>query len=172
MAAPLVRQTGGGSSPAPPYLGPFAQFSPYAWMLPQNLWAREKRWFIYNINFVTPNQLVASDTRTQTVGINRDSYFAVVSISATVTNTDNTTFIDTPAILVTFTDTGSGALFMNTPTHFANLFSRGSTGDGKRNYLELPRLVDPGSTIASTLENQDATARHVRIALSGFRIYV
>jgi hypothetical protein len=141
-------------------------------MLPQNLWAREKRWFIYNIEFVTPNQLVASASRTRTVGINRDSYFAVVSIACTVTDTDNTTFVDTPAILVTLTDSGSGAVFMNTPVHFANLFSRGSTGDGKRNYVELPRLIDPGSTLACTLDNQDATARHVRIALNGFRIYV
>lgn len=172
MTAPGVRQTGGGSSPAPPYLGPFAQYSPYAWMLPQHLWAREKRWFVYNIEFVTPSELVASASRTRTVGINRDSFFAVVSLACTVTNTDNTTFIDTPAILVSITDAGSGAVYMNTAVHFANLFSRGSTGDGKRNYIELPRLVDPGSTISCTMENQDATARHVRLAFNGFRIYV
>ena len=172
MTAPLVRQTGGGSSPAPPYLGPFAQFSPYAWMLPPQLWNKEKRWFIYSIEWVTPNELTASGTITRTVGINRDSYFAIVSVACTVTNVDNTTFIDTPAILVSMQDAGAGALYQNVAVPFINLFSRGSSGDGKHNIVTLPRLVDPGSTVSVTLENQDVTARHVRLAFDGFRVYV
>lgn len=158
-----------GAPPAPP--SAFPQFSPYAWLLPPALWHREKRQYIYSVEFVTPNQLTASGTRTRTVGVDRDSYFAAVDVYAVVTNTDNTTFIDTPAIMVQMTDAGRSIGLQDKAVHFLNLFNRGSSGDGRGWNIELPRLFDPGSTISVTLENLEATARHVRLSFRGFRVY-
>ena len=152
-------------------MGPLSIYGPYAWLIPEEFWAKPKRDFTYSVEFVTPNQLAASASRTQTVGINRDSHFVAIRMVATVTNTDNTTFVDTPAILVNVKDSGSGFDLMDKPVPFISLFHRGSSGDGKERYLTLPRIFDPGSTISVTLENQDATARHVRIAFDGFRVW-
>lgn len=159
-----------GRPPAPPLLGPFAQYSPYAWLLPEELWNKPKRTFAYSVEFVTPNQLVATGTRTRGQGVDRDSMFACVAVAATVTNVDNTTFIDSPAILVQIT-TGTSTNWFEPAAHFLNVFGRGAVGDGRINYLELPRLIDPGANISVTLENLDATARHVRLAFRGFRVY-
>lgn len=158
--------------PRAPALYPLQAFGPYAWLLPEEMWPKTKRFFIYEIDFVTPNQLPASGRATQSVGINRDSYFVAVSIAAYVTNTDNTTVVDQPNILVTIRDAASGFDLMDRPVPFANLFNRGGAGDGKQRFLDLPRIFDPGSTVSATLENFDATARHVRISLIGFRVWV
>lgn len=164
----------GGAAPpggAVPALGPFAQYSPYAWMLPQELWAKPKRLYYYTVEWVTPNQLAASSTATRTVNIDRDAHFAGIVWSAVVTNVDNTTFIDQPAILVEISDGGSGAQIMDKAVHFLNLFGRGAVGDGRFTTLVLPRLWNPGGTIAVTLQNLDATARHIRLTVHGFKVY-
>ena len=160
-----------GAAPPLPILGPFAAYSPYAWMLPQDLWDKIKRWYTYTVEFVTPNQLIASGTRTQTVGIERDSHFAPITLVGVVTNVDNTTYIDPAGILVTIKDSGSGLDMMDRPVHWLNLFGRGSVGDGRIIPVELPRVIAPGSTISVTLTNLEVTARHVRISFRGFRIY-
>lgn len=154
-----------------PFTGPFARFSPYAWLLPPELWGKLKRWFIYGIDHVTPNQMPASASVTNTVGINRDAHFCVVGMAATVTNVDNTTLVDAPSFTLTMKDSGSGSDLMDKAQHFLNIFNRGSAGDGKTHYLELPRLFDPGAVISMTLNNLDATARHVRVSFVGFKVF-
>lgn len=156
--------------PAPPLA--FPQFSPYAWLLPPALWGLEKQPYVYSVEFVTPNQLpVAPASRTQTVGVDRDSYFAAITCAAVVTNTDNVTFVDTPSIMVEIQDAGRSIGLQDKAVHFLNYFNRGSSGDGRGWHVELPRLFGPGATIAVTLENLEATARHVRISFRGFRVY-
>lgn len=172
MTAPVGRFTTRQAGAIPPFQGPFPQYSPYAWLLPPELQHRPKRNFTYVIEFVTPNQLPATSTRSRTFGVNRDSAFFAIAISAVVTNTDNTTFIDTPALLVLIKDSGAGVDFMDNPVHFLNLFGRGSSGDGRFNFLTLPRHIDPGGTVAAQIENLEATARHIRLAFHGIRVYL
>lgn len=178
MTAPMVGQlpgSGRGAGPAPlPALGPFAQYSPYAWMLDPLLWHLPKRWFIYTVDFVDANGLAvagaAGATRTRPLSVSNDAAFCPIYQSATVTNVDNTTFVDSPAILVNIVDTGATYQFMDAATTFLNVFGRGGVGDGRLQPVPLPPYLKPGTTVSYTLQNLDATARHVRLAVHGFKV--
>jgi hypothetical protein len=132
--------------------------------------AARKRWFSYGVDFVTPNQLPASGTLTQAKGVDRDSAFIIMSLAGVVTNTDNTTYIDSPSILIQVT-VGTALQLFDPPAHWLNVFGRGAVGDGRIQPLEWPREADPGATLTVTLQNLDATARHVRIIFRGIRVY-
>lgn len=178
MTAPNARTVARGEA-IPPVLGPFARYSPYAWMLPQELWGRPKQEAMYTIEFITPVQLVAAggapNPRTLTVGIERGAAFAVIEMMATVYNVDNTTLVPLPSIMVQVRDVGSKLDFFDVPVHFLSCFNVGQGGGNSGGYTRqfaLPKIVDPGGTIAVQLENFDAVARHVRVTFHGFRVWL
>ncbi len=157
--------------PGPP-MQVFSAYGPYAWLLPEELWVKPKRFYVYTTSFVGVGaDIPANGSRTRTIAINRDSVFALISVSGTVTDTTDATTVDAPALLVQVVDAGSGLELTQEPVHWLDFFGRASAGDAHYRYLELPRLVDPGSTIRITISNLTATARHARIAFHGFRIY-
>ena len=175
MAPPFPGSGRGVAAPPPlPALGPFAQYSPYAWLLDPALWALPKRWFIYTVDFVDANNLAvagaAGATRTRPMAISNDAGFVPVYGVATVTNTDNVTFVDSPAILVQINDTGATYQFMDAATAFLNVWGRGAVGDGRFSPVSLPPYLKPATTLTFTLQNLDATARHVRLAYHGFKV--
>jgi hypothetical protein len=127
------------------------------------------------VDWVTPNQLPATGGTnvTRTFNVERDSTFACINISVQVTNTDNVTFVASPSILVSAREAGSGLELFSSPVPMLNLFNAagGAAADKNLNYLALPRIFSPAATVSITLENLDATARHIRMSWIGFRVY-
>lgn len=156
-----------------PFMNPVAQYSPYAWMLPPELWPKLKRFYIYQLDFLTAagKQLPASGTAENTRGIDRDSYFACVQMAGRVTNSDDITVVNDPNILVELKIGGGQSDMMSSPVPYTSLFGNGGQAENKHHTLALPRVFDPGTTIAGKLQNLDAVIRHVRLSFIGFRVY-
>lgn len=134
--------------------------------------------FIFTTNFVTPNQLAASATGTLNFIVQNDSAFAICKSTLVVTATDNTftaelqpwgTGLTTGGlgILATLTDSGSGRSLSDAPVMIESWF-----GTGSRPYhWPIPKILDPNSTFSTTLQNLVATARHVRLAYHGYKVF-
>ena len=134
--------------------------------------------FIYTINFVTPNQLAASATTTLNFVVQNDSAFSICKTTYVISDTANvavanlqpfgsggaSSFVE---ILSTITDSGSGRSLSDQGVPIDSQFG---TGQFPRIW-PIPKIVDPSSTISVTLQNLVATARHVRLAFSGYKVF-
>lgn len=134
--------------------------------------------FTFTTNFVTPNQLTASGTVTLNFIVQNDSAFAICKTTFIVTDTNNAAVANLQPfgsggasslvpILVTMTDSGSGRSLMDNAVPIDSLF-----GTAQRPRIwPIPKILDPNSTFATTLQNLEATARHVRLAYHGYKIF-
>ena len=121
-------------------------------------------YFAYGTDFVP---LAASGTSTNPIAINSDSAFFVLSAVGIETATDNTTFLTQHPLLVQLSEGGGARNFFNTPLHFDEVF-----GSAELPMVwPLPKLLLPNSTLNVTLQNLEATARNVRVAFHGFKIF-
>lgn len=134
--------------------------------------------FVYSINFVTPNQLAASATTTLSFIVQNDSAFSICKTTYIASDTNNVAVANLQPfgsggasslveILATITDSGSGRALSDNPIPIDSLFG---TGQEPRIW-PIPKIVDPNSTISVTLQNLVATARHVRLAFTGYKVF-
>lgn len=157
------KQQGVAGQPLPHAFAPMV--SPFFGLLPQALWKRAKDFFIYSTDFLP---LAANATRSQDIAIQADSDFLTVVLNVTVTETNNTTFVDPAPIMVLITDTGSGRNLQNQATHLNNLY-----GDGNLpGYIPFPKLIPAASTLSTQLQNLSATAYNVRVSYVGFKVFM
>lgn len=69
--------------------------------------------------------------------------------------------------LITMTDSGSGRAMSNDPVPIDSWF-----GTGQRIYTwTIPKVLDPASTFAVTVQNLSATDRRVRLAFHGYKVF-
>jgi hypothetical protein len=134
--------------------------------------------FTYMINFVTPNQLAASATQTLNFIVQNDSAFAICKTTYIIASTANAFVAELQpfgsglttggvGILVTLTDSGSGRSLSDSPVPIDSQY-----GTGQLPFIwPIPKILDPASTFAATLQNLDATARHVRLAHNGYKVF-
>lgn len=121
-------------------------------------------YFAYGTDFVP---LAASATTTNPIAINSDSAFFILAATGIETATDNTTFLTQHPLMVQLAEGGSSRNFFNTALHFDEVF-----GSAEFPMVwPLPKLLLPNSTLNVTLQNLEATARNVRIALHGFKVF-
>lgn len=120
--------------------------------------------FTYGTDF-TP--LALSATTTRSIQINSDSAFMILSATLVETATDDTTFLANRPLLVTLTTGGAGLSLSNTPIHADNWF--GTAQEPK--YWDVPKVLLPNTTFNVTLQNLEATARNVRVAFHGFKLF-
>jgi hypothetical protein len=123
--------------------------------------------FSYGLSFTGNNRLLASQTITLPIAINSDSAFLILSSTMVVTSVDNLTFLASWPILVQLNEGGGSRNLFNTPQHAMNVF-----GTAQRPYYwQVPKLLMPNSTFNVTLQNLEATDRHVHVTFSGFKIF-
>lgn len=121
-------------------------------------------YFVYGTDF-TP--LALSATTSNNIAINGDADFCILSAVLVETATDNTTFLAASPLLFMLTDTGSGRDLANTPIHADNWF--GTAQEPK--YWDVPKILRRNSAFRVTAQNLEATARNVRVAFHGFKIF-
>lgn len=138
--------------------------NPWLGLLPKQLWGRVKDLFAYTTQILP---LAASSQGSGSVTIDNDSDFLGIYLTATVTTTDEATLLSYVPQTVQISDQSSGRTFFTAPTHYMNVY-----GTAERPaYLSFPRLVKAGSTLTFTHQNLEATARNVRIALWGIKVF-
>lgn len=121
-------------------------------------------YFVYGTDF-TP--LGASATVSNNIAINGDADFCILSAVLVETDTANTVFLAASPLLFALSDTGSGRELSNTPIHADNWF--GTAQEPK--YWDVPKIIRRNSTFRVTAQNLEATARNVRVAFHGFKIF-
>lgn len=139
--------------------------NPFLYTLPRVLWGKQKDFFGYTATF---NPLAASASLSVQTVIQNDSAFIIIAAVATVTDSPaDTTVQSFVPQTVQIQDQTAGTNFFDQPTHFMNLFGTATNPL----YWALPRLVPPGSTLTTTLNNLEANARIVRILFIGFKVF-
>lgn len=134
--------------------------------------------FTYTTNFVTPNQLAASATATLQFIVQNDSAFAICKSTYTIADVNNVAVANLQpfgsggasnltGVLATMTDSGSGRSLMDNAVPIDSIYG---TAQFPRIW-PIPKILDPASTFATTLQNLVATAWHVRLAYHGYKVF-
>lgn len=141
----------------------------YPWWFPLEISNRQLDAFTLNIDFSGATALGVSTTANGSITVPGDAAFLVLSTTAVVTNTDDTTFLAFGArpILVTLRTTGGGRDLSTSAVHIDNWF--GTAQQPK--YWDSPKVLSPNETLTVLLQNLAATARHVRLAFHGFKVF-
>lgn len=121
-------------------------------------------YFVYGTDF-TP--LGVSATVTNSININGDSAFMILSAVLVETDTANTVFLAASPLLFALSEAGGARNLSNTPIHADNWF--GTAQEPK--YWDIPKLLMPNSTFNVQAQNLEAVARNVRVAFHGFKIF-
>lgn len=142
-----------------------------------------KKWFLdpftYTINFVTPNQLAASATSTLQFICQADSAFVICRTTFVALSTANAAVANLQpygsggassvvGVLCSLSDSGSGRALMDNPVPLDSIFG---TGQYSGRDWPIPKILDPSSTLAATLQNLDATAYHIRLQFHGYKVF-
>jgi hypothetical protein len=136
----------------------------YPFWFPQEARNLAFDFFSYGANFAP---LGASATSTQAIQINSDSAFMIMSATMVETATDDVTFLANRPLLVTLTTGGAALSLSNTPIHADNWFGTAE----EPNYWDVPKILLPNTTFNVQLQNLEATARNVRVAFHGFKLF-
>ena len=121
--------------------------------------------FVYSAEFLP---IGASATATVRVPIQADSHFALMQIQGDVRAlvTDETV-IAAPAMRLLLRDEGTGRILMDRAQIWDNML-----GTAERPfYLPAPKMIRANSTFVVELTNDNANARQVRIAFTGYKVF-
>lgn len=138
--------------------------NPFLGLLPRAMWAKAKDFFAYVVEFLP---LGAGATATLPVQIQADSDFLLVEAVAVTTLADNATFVANVPTLVQINDSGSGRNLFSSPVHYNNLFGTAQLPG----IVPFPKVLRASATLSTTLTGLDATARNIRIAYTGFKVF-
>lgn len=121
-------------------------------------------YFAYGANF---EPLGANAQAVQAIQINSDSAFLVLSATMVETAEDNTTFLANRPLLVNLSTGGAALNLSNLAIHADNWF--GTAQEPK--YWDVPKILLPNTTFNVALQNLEATARNIRVAFHGFKLF-
>lgn len=136
----------------------------YPWWYPDAAKSLAIDYFVYGTEWLP---LGSGATVQNNINISGEAAFVVLSGVLVETDTDNTVFLAQAPLLFQISDAGSNRQLSNIPIHASNWF--GTAQEPK--YWDVPKIFAPNSTLAVTAQNLEATARNVRIALHGFKIF-
>lgn len=136
----------------------------YPWWYPEGAKGLAIDYFVYGTDY-TP--LAASTTTVNNINIDGGSAFCILSGVLVETDTGNTVFLAQAPLLLDLSDTGSGRKFSNTPIHASNWLGTAELPK----YWDVPKVLSPNTTLSVSAQNLEATARNVRIAFHGFKIF-
>lgn len=149
--------------------GQLADLIQRPWWFPREIGNRQLDAFSLNLDFASATALGASVSATGIVQVPGDAAFLILSSTAVVTNTDDTTFIAFGArpILVTMQTTGGARGLATGAVHIDNWFGTAQLPK----YWDSPKVLAPNENLSITLQNLAATARHVRLTFHGFKVF-
>ena len=139
-------------------------------LVPRQYWNVKKQFFIYAQEFLPIN---ANATATGNVQVQNDSHFLCVGGTALVTDTLNTTIINSPsnanasAKLLSITDVAAGFPVSQIAVPLESLFGTAMLPA----LWPIPKLFRKGTTIATQIQNVAGANHNVRLAYWGIRIY-
>lgn len=136
----------------------------FPWWYPKKARRLQIDYFVYGTDFAP---LAASATTSNPINISGESAFCCLSGVLVETDTADTTFLANRPLLANIRDSGSDRLLSNTPIHVNNWF--GTAEEPK--YWDVPKIFAPAGTLIIQLQNLEAVARNVRVALHGFKIF-
>lgn len=136
----------------------------YPWWYPKAARTLQIDYFVIGTDFLP---LGASATVANPVQIPGESAFCALSGVLVETSTDNLTFFANRPLLTNIRDSGSNRWLANTPIHVNNWY--GTAEEPK--YWDIPKIFAPSGTVAFEMQNLEAVARNVRLALHGFKIF-
>jgi hypothetical protein len=140
----------------------------YPWWYPDKAKGKAIDYFVYGTDFLPLGAAGAATATIQNnINISGDSAFVVLSAVIVETDTANTTFLAMQPILFDLLDQGSGRKLSNIPQHSDNWFGTAQLPK----YWDIPKIIAPNSTFSVTATNLEATARNVRVAFHGFKIF-
>jgi len=141
----------------------------FPWWFPLEIANRQLDAFTLNIDFSGATALGASTTANGAITVPGDAAHMILSTTAVVTNTDDTTFVafGSRPITVALRTTGGGRDLSTSAVHIDNWF--GTAQQPK--YWDSPKILSPNETLTVLLSNLSATARHVRLAFHGFKVF-
>jgi hypothetical protein len=147
----------------------YFQLGRLPWWFPAEIRNRQLDAFALAVDFSGGSALGANTTAQQVVAVPGDAAFLILSSTAVVTNTDDTTFIafGSRPITVTMSTTGGGRFLASGAVHIDNWF--GTAQQPK--YWDAPKVLSPNENLTVLLSNLSATARHVRLAFHGFKVF-
>lgn len=136
----------------------------FPWWYPKAARGLQIDYFVYGTDFLP---LLAGATTANPINISGESAFCCVSMALVETNEVDTTFLLNRPLLASIRDSGSDRLLSNTPIHVDNWFGTAELPS----FLDVPKIFAPAGTMVIQLQNLEAVARNVRIALRGFKIF-
>lgn len=138
----------------------------YATLLPPDVRARVKDFFIYGTDFLG---IATGATQTATVSIQEDSDFFIIGANAFCVDTTGPTVVDPDSFIATVVlqDSGSGRNFVDRPIAFANLYGTAQLPG----YWPYPKLLQASSTLSTQLTNNQGVTMDVRLAYVGFKVF-
>lgn len=139
----------------------------WARFLPAGLTGLVCEYFNYDVDFLP---VTAAQSSQQDVQIQNDSHFVILGMFATVTETDNTTFLPWPfwPLTVQFNDTGAGRQLQNRAVPLGSVMAV----PGCETALLQPKFIKAGSTFSTTLANLRTSGDlNVRIAFNGVKVF-
>lgn len=132
--------------------------------LPEKWRGRVRDHFMLTYEFVP---LAATATDQREIAIQSDADYILVAATCVVTSTDNLTLLAFVPQMVALFNSGSGRNFQTAATHFRNVFG---TGDELRVFPQ-PKLMPASGTLVVQHQNLEATARNIRGAFYGFKLF-
>lgn len=138
----------------------------YATLLPPDVRARVKDFFIYGTDFLG---IADGATESQSVSIQEDSDFFIISADAFVVDPAGPTRIDPDSFIATVSlqDSGSGRNFVDRPIAFSNVYGTAQLPG----FWPYPKLLQASSTLTTQLTNNQGAAVDVRLAYRGFKVF-
>lgn len=136
----------------------------YPWWYPDAAKGLQIDYFVYGTDFVA---LGGNATLANQIAIGGDAAFLILSAVLVETDTGNTSFLAQSPLLFQLTDGGSGRSLSNVPIHANNWF--GTAQEPK--YWDVPKILAPNTAFSVQVANLEATARTVRVAFHGFKIF-
>lgn len=135
--------------------------------MPDGLSGRVVDVFTYEADFLPVN---ANAQLQVDVQIQNDSNFVILGAFAQVTETDNVTFLAYPAwpFLIAATDSTTGRQITSRAVPLASFAPQAAPGFIP--WLQ-PKFMAAGATLSTTLTNQSATNRNVRLSYIGAKVF-
>lgn len=147
----------------------YFQMGRLPWWFPPEIRNRQLDAFTIPVDFAGANVLPASLTSQIVVAIPGDASFLILAATAVVTATDDVTFLAAGSrpILVTMSTAGGGRFLASGAVHIDNWFGTGQ----QPKYWDAPKILAPNENLTILLSNLQATARNVRLAFHGFKVF-
>lgn len=136
----------------------------YPWWVPDNAKGKAFDYFAYTAEWLP---LLPNQSASRIVQMENDSAFVIMSTVLVETSEDDLTNLAFRPLLSNIKALQSGRTLSDNPVHVDNWYGTAENP----NYWDFPKILTPSTAIQVTMSNLEATARNVRLAFRGIKIF-